>query len=190
MAHRKCLLLFLAGLTALTLSCKDTVVSEGKPLAKVNDYVITEGNFRRELSASAWFHDIVGLTLEDKKDFLNGQIKKELLIQRALSGNLDKREEFRQTIEDYWEKTLITALLREQSSRLEKEIIVTRGEIEARYRELSASDSPAPPPDELVSRLEKEIREEKKTEALDRWIKILWKDADIKLYEENLKAVR
>lgn len=112
MLHKKNFVILLTGFVVVMISCKDNISSEEKPMAKVNDYVITEKGFRQELSASAYFHDIVGLTLENKKDFLNELIRKEILIQEAVSKGFDKEETFRQTIENYWEKTLITALLK------------------------------------------------------------------------------
>jgi hypothetical protein len=178
------------GLLALMLSCGGEVSEEKKSVAKVNDYVITADAFRRELSASVRFHDVVGLTLEDKRDCLDSQIRKELLIQEASRLGLDREETFRQTIEAYWEQTLITALLKHQMARLEKEILVTRDEIEQHYRQLSQNDPNPAPLEEMKTLIEKAVREEKKTEATEKWIKDLWNAADITIYEENLKALR
>ena len=190
MMYKNAFLLFLAGLLVLTISCKGKVASEEKPIVRINDYIITEKDFRQELSASAHFHDITGLTQEDKKDFLNSQIKKELLIQAAVSLGLDKEEGFRQAIENYWEQTLITALLKREISRLEKDIIVTREEIENLYHHMSQTNPDISSLEKILPALEKEIREEKKTRALESWIKDLWMEAEITIYEENLRAMR
>jgi hypothetical protein len=149
-----------------------------------------EDSFRSELSASAYFHDIPGLSNDDKKSFLDNQIRKELLIQEATRHGLDKGEAFRQTIERYWEQTLISALVEQKSKDLEKDILVTREEIEGRYRELAQAKPDLAPLEELAPEIEKEIREQKKTEALESWIDSLWAEADIKIYEENLQALR
>lgn len=73
---------------------------------------------------------------------------------------------------------------------LEKDIIVTRDEIETRYRHMSQSNPNLPSIEEHITGLEKEIREEKKTMALEGWVKDLWKEAEITIYEENLKSMR
>lgn len=180
----------MVALFVLLSSCGEKPGDEGKPIAKVNDFVIVEDSFRRELSASAYFHNIPGLSNEDKKRFLDGQIRKELLIQEATKRGLDKGEAFRQTIERYWEQTLISALVEQKSKDLEKYILVTQKEIEDRYRELAKAKPKLAPLEELAPEIEKEIREHKKTKALESWIDSLWAEADIKIYEKNLQSLQ
>lgn len=177
-------------LLALGLSCGDRPSGQERPIAQVNDYVITEGDFRREVSASARFHNILGLTLADRREFLNGQIRKELLIQAAVSRGLDKEDEFRQAIERYWEQFLITALLKREGSRLEREIVVTREELEEQYRLIVQKNPAAAPLEEMLPALESQVREMKKTKAMDEWVEELRRAARITVHEENLKAVR
>lgn len=183
-------LLCLVLLALPSASCRDNPAGDERPVASVNGYVITERDLRRELSESVRFHDILGLTEQDKGDFLNGRIRKELLIQAAGKQGLDREESFRRTIEKFWEQTLITSLIERQCSLLENGIIVTRDEIEARYRKRFGSSPGAPPLKEVKAGIEKELREEKKTDALDGWIKQLWEDADITIHEEALKSIR
>ncbi len=190
MRHMIRAMLIVLALFVLLSSCGGKPGDEGKPIAKVNDFVIVEDSFRQELSASAYFHNIPGLSNDDKKRFLDSQIRKELLIQEATRHGLDKGEAFRQTIERYWEQTLITALVGQKSKDLEKDILVTQEEIEGRYRALAQAKPDLAPLEELAPEIEKEIREQKKTKALESWIDSLWAEADIKIYEENLQALR
>ena len=190
MSHKTKALMVMVALFVLLSSCGGESGDEGKPIAKVNDFVIAEDSFRRELSASAYFHNIPGLSDEDKKRFLDGQIRKELLIQEATKRGLEKGEAFRQTIERYWEQTLISALVEQKSKDLEKYILVTQKEIEDRYRELAKAKPNLAPLEELAPEIEKEIREHKKTEALESWIDSLWAEADIKIYEKNLRSLQ
>ncbi len=184
-------LVAVVGLLVLAFSCEKPETASKKPIAKVNDYVITEKDFRRSLSDSVYFHNITGVTWEEKKRFLDEQIKKELLIQAAIQEGLDQGEDFRQAIEKYWEQTLITSLVKKKSVELAREILVTREEIEARYRETEKENlKKGPPPEEMILRIEKEIREEKKTHALARWVDDLKNSAQITLYEQNLKSMR
>jgi len=190
MGERTGLAVLLTGIMAIGLGCHGQTAEEEKPVAKVNDYVITEKAFRRELSSSARLSGIVAPGWEDKKGFLDEQIKKELLIQIAVARGLDKEEGFRESIENYWQQTLITALLKEQCSRLEKDIVVSREEIEARYRQMADSGPGLSPLCEMLPGIERQIREEKKTEALEKWVTGLAKEAKVHVFEENLRALR
>jgi hypothetical protein len=174
----------------LLSSCGGKPGDEGKPIAKVNDFVISEDSCRREMAASAYFQPIPGLSYADKKRFVDTQIRKELLIQEATKSGLDKGEAFRQTIERYWEQTLISSLVEQKSKDLEKDILVTQEEIEGRYRALVQAKPDLEPLEELAPEIGKEIREQKKTKALESWMDGLWAEADIKIYEENLQALR
>jgi hypothetical protein len=182
--------IFVLALFVLVSFCGGKPGEDKKPIAKVNDFVILDDHFRRELAASVYLRDSPGLSYEDKRKFLDVQIRKELLIKEATKLGLDREEEFRQTIERYWEQTLIRALLQQKSRDLEKDIIVTQEEIENRYREMSQTKGDLPPIEKLVPEILDEIREEKKTEALESWINGLWAEAEIKIYEDNLRSLR
>ena len=47
-----------------------------------------------------------------------------------------------------------------------------------------------PPLEKLVPEILEEIREEKKTKALESWINGLWAEAEIEIYEDNLRALQ
>jgi hypothetical protein len=177
-------------MVVLVASCGKKSGDEGDRIAKINDHVITEKMFRRELAASAYFHNIAGLTFEDKKSFLGDQIRKELLIQEAVKRGFHKEEGFRQVIERYWEQTLISKLLQQRSAALEKDIIVTNEEIEARYRDVSRLKPDLPSMAEVRDKLGNDSREEKKTRALEAWVDSLGNKAEITVYENNLRSLR
>ena len=183
------MVVFLA-LFVLVSFCGGKPGEEEKPIAKVNDFVIVDGSFRQELAASAYLRDSPGLSYEDKKKFLDAQIRKELLIREATELGLDREEEFRQTIERYWEQTLIKTLLQKKSRDLDKDIIVTQEEIENRYQEMAQKKGDLPPLEKLVPEILEEVREEKKTKALESWINGLWAEAEIEIYEDNLRALQ
>ena len=130
-------IIFLIISLALMLGCEGNTPGEGQPLATVNDYVITDQAFRRDLVTSTRFHENLGITLEEKRGFLDERVQKELLIQEAVKRGLDREEPFRRTIESYWEQTLITSLLKEEMARILTDIIVTREEIEKRYKAMA-----------------------------------------------------
>ncbi len=175
---------------ALLCSCTGQGTNKAKPVAKVNDYVIASDDFRQVLAKAAYFNDIVGISIEDKKRILDEEIRKELLIQEAIKLGLDKEPEFRQTIERYWEQTLITSLVKRQSASIQSGIIVTEDEIQNRYKQMAQPGTELPPLADLKEKLAKEIKDEKQAKLLEEWTENLWKKAKIDVNEENLGALK
>jgi hypothetical protein len=176
-------------LLLLTGACREAPESKGKPIAKVNDRIISETDFRRRISDHVYFHDVVGLTEEQKQQFLQEQIRRELLIQTAIGRELHEKEDFRRAIEKFWEQTLITSLLKQVSKKLEKQILVTNDEILAHWEMLHEGEDVPPLEEDMKRRIENRIREEKKTEALEGWIEELKEKAEIEIYRDNLHNV-
>ncbi|MGD9124930.1 MAG: SurA N-terminal domain-containing protein [Desulfarculaceae bacterium] len=189
---RKLLVFIVLAVLALALtSCSQDSSSQGKPIAKVNDYVIRDKDFRRRIVATVKMYGTEGgLTLDDKHNFLEREIEKELLIQEAVKLGLEKQEAFRDSIEKFWEQTLITALFKRKAKELEEQNIVTKEEVQEAYKKLCAQKTDCPPLEKVRSRLERDVREQKKQKALDAWLSQLRKQAKIEIYEENLKALR
>lgn len=184
-------IMIVAGVVALTCSCGDRGPAKVKGVARVNEYTIGEDDFRQTLSRYASRNEIVGLSLEDKQRILDQEIRQELLIQLAIKQGIDKEPEFRQTIERYWEQTLIASLIKRQCTGMGKGIIVTREEIDDRCKEIAAkTGTDKASVAELRQQVEKEIAEEKKAKLLQEWTEELWKKADIKVYKENLSELR
>ncbi len=184
------ILILMVGMLVLAASCTKEPEVDQTPIAKVNDYVITGESIRRDLISFADRKDSPVLSYEDKKEFIDHQIRKELLIQEAVKRDLDKQEKFRQTIEIYWEQTLIATLLKEKSAELVKNTIITSEEIEARYKDMAQSRPRMPSLAEMTPELEREIRKEKETEAMGNWIENIRKNAKITMYEDNLRDLR
>ncbi len=185
------LIIIATGVTALLCSCSNQASDSSKPVARVNQYVISSDDFRQALARSANLHDIVGLSIADKKSILDDEIRKELFIQEAINQGLDKDAEFRQTIERYWQQTLIASLIKRQCAALDTGIIVNEEEIEKRFKQIVQPGKESPVlTTELRRELEKEIRDEKQTKALEDWTENLFKKANITIYEENLAPLR
>ncbi len=183
------LLLAVALLMLVTASCSRQKGDTGTPIAEVNNYVISAHHFRQELSANAYFNGLPAISQQDKQDFLNQLIKQELLIQAALNAGLDKRDAFRRAIQNYWEQTLIAAIIKKKSAQLARGIIVTQEEVQQRYQELAQQDPKLPPLKAMAPQIEQQLRNEKKTAALADWIDGLRRKAHIHIYEKNLKAL-
>jgi hypothetical protein len=190
MGTGRLVVLIFAGLIAMSSGCSGDRDDEGKPMARVGAYVFTEKAFRERAAEWAYYQGIGALSPEKKRALLEQEIDKELLIQEAVRLKLHEDDLFRRTIENYWEQTLVTHLLERKSEEIKDTIIVTSEEVQARYEEIVANDPDAPPLEELKASLEREIGDEKRTAAVEDWIKALRTKTKITIFEDNLKALR
>ncbi len=147
-------------------------------VVRVNDRNITADEFRYALGES-YKKGIAPLTKAEKGDLLDQMIKKELLIQEAKRRNLDQDEDFRRTIETYWEQTLIRNLLDQAGEELCGKIHVSKEDISDFKKEQGVAAM-------SEKEIEEELFERKKTEALKRWLERMKRSASIEI---NRKAV-
>jgi hypothetical protein len=169
--------------------CTSDAPPEGKPAAKVNGFVITVDMFRQRMADSAYYSDLGALSFSGRQKLINREVQKELLIQEATRRDLHKREKFRRAMEKYWAQTLITDLIEQEMANLKDPDLVTEEEVKARYDQMAAKGSVAPY-EQLKERLIKELTEEKKRKALEKWVDNLRSKADVTIYEDNIKNMR
>ena len=137
---------------------------DDKVLARINNYTLTAADFKSETQGKLPGR-LSAVELEKAKSrLLDDIITKKLLIQEAQKQNFDKDRAFIKEIEGYWEQALLKLLYNKKSQELLREININEND------------------PQVCGRL---VRE-----AMDTWIEGLKKNADIKKYEENLKAVR
>ncbi len=106
----------------------DTRVEISKPVIVVNDRIITEAEFKTLLLSKPYYMD------EDQyKDSL---ITQQLLIQAAVSQEINKEESFRKSVQNFYEQSLIKILLDRQLASLTAE--ASPEELE-KYQQLSRS---------------------------------------------------
>ena len=75
----------LIALCIFIFSCTQDEIKEKKKLAQINDYVLTLDEFQVQLAEELEFDKEFKLTKKTKKDFLDGLITKEILIQEHYS---------------------------------------------------------------------------------------------------------
>ncbi len=190
MTSARLAIILFTGFICLLSGCTGDGADEGMPMAKVGAYVFTEKAFRERAAEWAYYQGIGALTPEKKRALLEQEIDKELLIQEAVRLKLHEEDLFRRTIENYWEQTLITSLLEKRNEEVKDAIIVTSEEVQARYKEIASQMEEPPPLSEMSDSLEREIADEKRTKAVEDWIKTLRTKTKITIYEDNLKALR
>lgn len=101
-------------------------VDTSKPVLVINDRIITQDELESMMEERP--HD------KTKKAHLDSIIQQELLIQEAVERSINEEENFRQSVEDFYEQSLVKTLLDRQYGKFHPE--VTQEEID-RYKALS-----------------------------------------------------
>ncbi len=126
---RMMILVFLASIALLLGGCGD---KNRRVLAKVNDKVITVGEFNEKIKRLPKHYQ--GIMEKQKKKFLDEVIKEELLYKEALKARVDKDPETQEVIAAARKKILVSRLIK---NRVEDAIAVSGEEIKKYYDEHS-----------------------------------------------------
>ena len=168
---------------------KTVNINSNKPIVRINDYTITTSEFSKQILNSPYVESIEDLSYQEKINFTNNLIEKEILIKEAISQGLDKDESFRFAIEKYWEQTLITNLLKKKMKSIDKEIIITNEEINLQFVKLKKETNNVPK-EELIKEISNNLLSKKKSRAISEWIAMLKAKSKITIYEKNIKNIR
>lgn len=120
------IMVFFSGLAIYGLF--DTHVEISKPVLSVNDRIISEAEFESALKENP-----SGMSREQFADSL---IDKQLLIQEAIRMEIDEDENFRSSVEKFYEQSLIKILL---DRKLKSIIVDVTIEEMGKYEELTQS---------------------------------------------------
>lgn len=168
------------------ISCSQNGIDEVKVLARVNDYQILLDEFQFQLAEEMELDGDLKLTKDEKKKFLDRLIKKELLIQEAKRIKLDRSEEFIQTIERYWESTLIRNLLEIKGRKISRRVLISQEEIEAYYQDMKKAGIEVSSLAEIETDIKNSLKEEKKSRLLKAWLDELQASATVEINQELL----
>jgi hypothetical protein len=81
----------------------DTRVHISKPLFSINDRIVSETEFDRMLKRKPSYMN--------REQFIESVIDKQLLIQEAIRMEINREESFRESVENFYEQSLIKILL-------------------------------------------------------------------------------
>jgi hypothetical protein len=176
------ILLPLFSLVFLMISCSSDNATDKKIVSRINDYELTLDEFQLQLALELELDEAFKLTNETRKQFLEEIIQKELLIQEAKRKKLDQQKEFMQTIERYWESTLIRNLIDLKSEEINKKVVVSQEEIKLHYDQMKNQNPALPDFRQLQNQIEKKIKEEKRTRLLKEWMDNLRKNSSIEIF--------
>lgn len=118
MKHRDYRLLVLLIIFTVSISIGLKLVlahlSPGRTAMTINDKTISEKQFNRMFSKKPY--------LQNMDDFIHSVIIKELLIQEAIKAGIQREEAFRQSIQDFYEQSLIKIIMDRKYTDLEPHI--------------------------------------------------------------------
>lgn len=103
---------------------------ESKEFVRINERVITTEEFEKQYSEAISFYK----QEKSKKDFLEELITKELLLQEAKRRGLDLKPDFRRSIQNYYEQTLLKNLAQERMSEIK--VSVSEEEVQSYYKNM------------------------------------------------------
>jgi parvulin-like peptidyl-prolyl isomerase len=106
----------------------DTEIELSKPAIVVNDRIITQSELEQRIKNKPYYMS--------RDQFLDSIVTEQLLIQEALRQNIHEEASFRQSVERYYEQSLIKILLDRKLADVE--VTVTERELET-YQRLSHS---------------------------------------------------
>lgn len=167
--------------------CSRDATDIKEELLRVNDYTISRDEVASRLKFETELNSNFYLSQDSRTEFVKDLIQSQLLIQEAKRQKFDQSEKFRQTIQRYWESTLIRDLLAEKGAQLRKATVVTKEEVE-NYYQANREFLPEAASEELQKELAKKIEDQKVSERLAAWIDELKAGAKIDINDPELAA--
>lgn len=174
--------LFLLLLTQIAIfsGCSENLPSETKEIVlQVNDSKLTLEEFNDLLKFEANIDPEMYLNRDNRDQFIDYLIQKELLIAEASRLKLDREQNFIKTIEKYWESTLIRNLMEYKSNQLQKKVLITEEEAQAYYK--NHTDRFDMPFAKAKARIKKILESKEIEKRIEQWTESLRQKATIKI---------
>ena len=176
----------LVALILCVAACSGERHEPADTLVKVNDFTVNRDEFNQLLKFEAEVNPAFQLSQEGRGKFLSQLIEKQLLIQEARARKLDEQEMFRQTIQRYWESTLIRDILNSQGAAIRHGTVVTEEEITTWYQ-AHKRDLPDRPLAEQRNDIRRAVEDEKVDAAMRQWLDGLRAKAKVTIADPELR---
>ncbi len=163
-------------------SCSQKPPSE-QIAVKINDYTLTTGEFNELFSRSSVSVD----TSKGRKEFLNNLIICKLILQEAEREGLDRKEEFLNSIEDFWEQSLLTITVDKKTLEIYNKVTVTDKEIEDAFEKwVEKNPENTKTLDDMRDFIHKQLLNVKQSLAFNSWVQALKSKAQITVDKKAL----
>ena len=173
-------------LCVLVFGCSQPPEEPKKMAVAINNYEITAQEFEAGFAQSPF----ASRTDKDqaKEDYLNNLINQKLILQDAQGKNLDKNKEFLQSIERFWEQSLLTVALNTKSKEIAGSAHVTEEETHRIYERRIKEGGYVRSYEQLYPQIKSQAQKQKESQLLNDWVESLRKTAQIKINKNVLKA--
>jgi len=171
---------------ALTAACSEERRPPAAALVTVNNFTLSQEQFSQLLKFEAEVDPTFQLSKEGRGEFLHQLIDQQVLVQEARARKLDEKERFRETIERFWEQTLIRDLLESQAEAIRRSTVVTKEEMAAWYQ-AHKGDLPDRPFAEQHDTIRQMVEHEKVEAAMNQWRDGLRAKARITIADPQLR---
>jgi len=178
---RLLVLIILLSFAAGCSPCDDN--AENKIVAQINKYKMTAGDLKYEFRNIPYDETARIKTENGRKQYLEGLVEKEVLLQEAQRQGIDREKAFMKSIESYWEQALFKILLERKSKEISGLIHVYDNEIEDYYR----NSGEALPLSKVKNEIRDTIRQKKEEDFMNAWISELKNKSYIKIDESAVE---
>ena len=148
-----------------------------KTAVKIGSIEITQKEFETAFKKSS---NSINPAKESRKQFLQALISRKLILKEAEKMGLDKDQEFLDSVQIFWEQSLLRLMLNEKIKELSAPIMVTEPEVRAYYEQHKAEFTGKNEAD-AIKQIALELFKEKQKKALDEWVGSLRKNTKIKV---------
>jgi len=137
---KKKILTLFVGLSLFSIwlsGCGNNPEKRGKVIATINNEPIFVKEFNAALALTRKRDPLYKVTPQTLKEHVDLLIDKRLLIQEAKKLDLDQADRFINTIQTFWEQTLIRDLVAKKHKEFDKTVSVTDDEIRDYYNNMA-----------------------------------------------------
>ena len=185
-------LLLLIMVIAFIHGCSKGKGGEGEVVATINKEPLKLEDFQREMALRSKQDPSYKITPQAIDEQMDTIIDRRLMVQEAMKMGLTSNKDFVRTIQNFWEQTLIRELIEAKNKEWEKRLFVTDKEIRDYYenmRTMAKKDTiDLPPLQTLYDQIKRDILQQKRTTALESWLKEVREKAVIEVNENLLDA--
>ena len=139
-------------------------------IAIVNGEPVFLKDLKRELSIALRQNPSLKISDEIMDDMVDTLIKRRIIIQEATSRNMAQEQKFVDTIEAFWEQTLIRDFVEYKTGELDRYVFVTEKEVADYYDTLKGESARVPPLEEVQGKIKEVLKQRKNSEALENWL--------------------
>jgi len=153
-------------------------------LAKINNYEITQEEFEQAFKDS-----VSGLTdtSDSRQEFLDNLINQKLILQEAQKKNLDKEENFLESIERFWEQSLLKVALDKKTKDISSNIRIDDKEVQDAYKKMAQEGKVDKSYDQMYGQIKWDLINAKESQEINKWIAELHNKAKIQINYDLLK---